>query len=98
MTALLSRDRSREGHRGQCSFFLNHIWEANTMHWCVTAQFKPDICTHMVEEFLEKIHEILMSSHTQNSFYHFRTLVTHATFDLLAVAAFLMSSNIPTAD
>ena len=37
-------------------------------------------------------------AHTQNSFYHFRTLVTHATFGLLAVVAFLMSSNMPIAD
>ena len=34
----------------------------------------------------------------QSSFYHFRTVVTHATFGLLAVAAFVMSSNMPTAD
>ena len=54
MSALLSRDGSREGHRGQCSSFLNHIWEANTMHWYVIAQFKLDICMHMLEEFLEK--------------------------------------------
>ena len=62
MSALLSRDGSREGHRGQCSSFLNHIWEANTTHSYVTAQFKLDICMHMLEKFLKKIHEILMSS------------------------------------
>ena len=37
-------------------------------------------------------------AHTQNSFYNFRTIVTHATFGLLAVAAFLMSSNMPITD
>ena len=30
-------------------------------------------------------------AHTQNSLYHFRTVVTHATFGLLAVAALLVS-------
>ena len=34
----------------------------------------------------------------QNSFYHFRKVVTCATFGLLAVAAYLKSSNMPTAD
>ena len=34
----------------------------------------------------------------QSNFYHFRTVVTRATFGLLAVAAFVMSSNMPTAD
>ena len=34
----------------------------------------------------------------QNSIYHFRTVVTHATSGLLAVAAFLKSSNMPTAN
>ena len=30
----------------------------------------------------------------QNSFYHFRTVVTHVTFDLVTVAAFVLPSNI----
>ena len=34
----------------------------------------------------------------QNSFCHFRMVVTHATFNILAVEAFLVSSNMPTAD
>ena len=34
----------------------------------------------------------------QNSFYHFRTVATHVTFGLLAVAAFLLSSNMSTVD
>ena len=34
----------------------------------------------------------------QNSLYNFRTVVTHATSGLLAVAAFLESSNMPTAN
>ena len=34
----------------------------------------------------------------QNNFYHLRTVVTHATFGLLAVAVFLESSNMSTAD
>ena len=34
----------------------------------------------------------------QNSFYHFWTVVTCATFDLLAVAALLASSNMTTVD
>ena len=42
--------------------------------------------------------EHVCRAHTQNSFYHFRTIVTHATFGLLALAAFLMSSNMPIAD
>ena len=37
-------------------------------------------------------------AHAQNSFYHFRTVVIHTTFGLLAVAVFLESSNMPTAD
>ena len=35
---------------------------------------------------------------TQSSFYHFRMVVTHTTFGLLAVATFLELSNMPTAD
>ena len=38
------------------------------------------------------------STHAQISLYHFSTVVTHATFGLLIVAAFLVSSNMPTAD
>ena len=34
----------------------------------------------------------------QNSFYHFRTIVTRATFNLLPAAAFLVSSDMPTDD
>ena len=34
----------------------------------------------------------------QNSFYHFRTVVTTATFGFLAVAAFLESNTLPSAD
>ena len=34
----------------------------------------------------------------QNSLYHFRTVLTHGTFGLLAIAAFLESSIMPTAD
>ena len=37
-------------------------------------------------------------AHAQTIFYHFRKTVTHATFGLLVVAVFLVSSNIPTAD
>ena len=37
-------------------------------------------------------------AHTQNSFNHFRIVVTHATFSLPAIAAFLESSIILTAD
>ena len=37
-------------------------------------------------------------AHAQNSFYHFSPLVTCATFGLLEFAAFLVSSNMPTAD
>ena len=37
-------------------------------------------------------------AYAQNSSYHFRIVVTHATFGLLAVATFLVSSNMPTAD
>ena len=37
-------------------------------------------------------------AHAKNSLYHFRMVVTHATFGLLAVAAFLVSSNMSTAD
>ena len=37
-------------------------------------------------------------AYAQNSFYHFRMVVTHATFSVLAVAAFVVSRNIPTAD
>ena len=36
--------------------------------------------------------------HVQNSFYHFRTVVTHATFGLQAVAAFVVSRNMLTSD
>ena len=36
--------------------------------------------------------------HAQNSFYHFTTVVTSTTFGSLSVAAFLESSNMPTAD
>ena len=34
----------------------------------------------------------------QNSFYYFRTVIMCATFRLLAVATFLKSNKIPTAD
>ena len=34
----------------------------------------------------------------QNGFYRFRMVLTHATFGLLAVAVFLVLSNMPTAD
>ena len=34
-------------------------------------------------------------AHAQNSFYHFKTVVACITFALLAVAAFLVSSNMP---
>ena len=34
----------------------------------------------------------------QNSSYYFRTVVTHVTYGLLAVVAFLESSKMPTAD
>ena len=34
----------------------------------------------------------------QNSFYHFRTVVTHVTFGFLAAATFLLSSNMLTTD
>ena len=37
-------------------------------------------------------------AHAQNSFYHFRIVVTCGTFDLLAVAAVLVSSNMSTND
>ena len=37
-------------------------------------------------------------AHTQNSFHYFRMVVTHVTFDLVAVAAFLESSKLPTID
>ena len=37
-------------------------------------------------------------AHAQNSFYHFKTVITHAKFGLLEVAAFLESSNVLTAD
>ena len=40
----------------------------------------------------------MYSTHAQISLYHFRTIVTNATFGLLIVAAFLVSSNMPTAD
>ena len=36
--------------------------------------------------------------HAQNSFYHYRMIVTHAPFGLLADAAFLVPSDMPTAD
>ena len=39
-----------------------------------------------------------MHAHAQNSFYHFRMVIKCVTFGLLAVAAILESSNIPTAD
>ena len=35
---------------------------------------------------------------SQNSFYHFRTVVTCIKFGLLAVSALLESSNMPTSD
>ena len=35
---------------------------------------------------------------SQNSFYHFTTVVTRITFGLLAVSGFLESSNMPTTD
>ena len=48
------------------------------------------------------LHSLLVVSvyilHAQISFYHFRKVVTHATFGLLAVVAFLESSNMLTAD
>ena len=34
----------------------------------------------------------------QNSSYHFGTVVTHVTFGLVPVAAFLLSSNMPIVD
>ena len=37
-------------------------------------------------------------THAQNSFYHLRTVVTHASFGLLADGAFLVLSNMPTTD
>ena len=37
-------------------------------------------------------------AHAQNSFYHFRMVVTDATSGLLADSAFLESSSMPTAD
>ena len=37
-------------------------------------------------------------AHAQNNFYHFRIVVTRATFGLLALAVFLVSCNIPVAD
>ena len=37
-------------------------------------------------------------AHAQNSIYYFMTVVTHATFGLLAVAAFLESSSMLTAN
>ena len=41
---------------------------------------------------------IISISHAQNSFYHFRTVVTRTTFGLLEVAGFLESSSMPIAD
>ena len=38
------------------------------------------------------------TAHSQNSFYHFRIVVTFATFGLLTVTGFMVSSNIPTTD
>ena len=37
-------------------------------------------------------------AHAQNSFYHFKTVVAHITFALLADTTFLESSNMPIAD
>ena len=37
-------------------------------------------------------------AHFQNSFLHFKTVMTYVTFHLLAVVAFLLSSNMPIAD
>ena len=37
-------------------------------------------------------------AHAQNSFYHFNTVVARITFALLAVAAFMESSNMPIAE
>ena len=37
-------------------------------------------------------------AHAQNIFYHIRTVVTCASFGLLAVTVFLESSNMSTAD
>ena len=37
-------------------------------------------------------------AHAQNNFYYSRIVVKYATYGLLAVAAFLELSKIPTAD
>ena len=37
-------------------------------------------------------------AHAQNSFSYFRMVVTHATFGLLAIAAFLESNKLHTTD
>ena len=37
-------------------------------------------------------------AHAQNSFHHFRAVETRTIFGLLAVAAFQVSSNLPTAE
>ena len=40
----------------------------------------------------------MYAAHAQNSFCQVRMVVTHGTFGLLVVAAFMESSNMPTAD
>ena len=81
-----------------CSCTVHEIQASKPLISWTTYIFNIDTATNIGYQRWYLLVVNVYVARAQSSFYHFRTVVTCATFGLLAVAAFVMSSNMPTAD